>query len=407
MKKKIITAMIFSAVLLTACSKENPPTETERETSAVSQSITAADEAETDSETAPAEETTVSEESDTFWDNFDKSKVSSDHFDCRIFSLEQFEKGYGRDWHVHGGFVSKSVVCEGYSDWGSDDITRNYLRFINVDSETIEAEIELPEGFYLSNMSHAESDDENTLAKAYIAREEGEGYVYGIVTVYKDYTYDIVMDDELYPWYYNYYLGIVDNGRLFDAVNNVEYFPDTDRSALYKFSIYENRFVYEISAGGERNNFGYYDIAAGKSAEFPDTADFFPVGYYDGKIYASLTTADSEGIGEIYSFDINTLEKKKFVAVHTDTDNDGEFINCFMSPTEAGYIAAEFTVSSADILTPQNHILYLFSLDSGEILAKLESNHGYGGTKSMEYIDGRIALVNFDNNEITLFDKKM
>lgn len=395
MKTKIFAAIIFSAMLLTACSKESSPTETE--TSAVSQSVAE----ETSANTDHAEETTAAEESDPFWDNFDKSKVNSDYFDCRIFSLEQFEKGRGTSFHVHGMFVNKSVVCEEYTDWSGDDAVR-YLRFINVDSETVEAEIELPKGFYLSTMSHyTESDDENLLAKAYIAREEGEGYVYGIVTVYKDYTCDIVMDDELYPWYYNYYLGIVDNGRLFDAVNNVEYFPDTDRLALYKFSIDENRFVYEISAGGERDNFGCYDIAAGKSAEFPDTADFFPVGYYDGKIYASLTTADAEGIGEIYSFDINTLEKKKFVAVHTDTDSDGEFINCFMSPTEAGYIAAEFYPNSS------SHVLYLFSLDSGEILAKLESNHGYGGTKAMEYIDGRIALVNFDNNEITLFDKKM
>lgn len=404
MKTKIITAIILSAVLLTACGKENPPTETERETGTVSQDITAADESETASETAPAEETTVSEESDPFWDNFDKSKVSSDYFDCRIFSLEQFEKGGGVDGHSHGMFLSKSIACESYFGWDlSDDVTHRYLRFYDVDKETMEAEIELPHNFEVYSYYYTQNEDENVLMRAYIFSQDIDGDTYGEIIVYKDYSYDVVTDGSTpYPGIDRYNLGIWgDGGSIFDKRNNVTLIGSGEKAYQYKFSIDENRFVYRTMDGYNWDSFGIYFIDEGKSVEFPDTANFFPVGYYDGKIYASLTTADAEGIGEIYSFDINTLEKKKFITVHTDTDSDGEFINCFMSPAEAGYIAAEFYPSSS------SHVLYLISLDSGEILAKLESSHGYGGTKSMEYIDGRIALVNFDNNEITLFDKKM
>lgn len=299
-------------------------------------------------------------------------------------------------------FLSKSIVCESYFRWDlTDDITRRYLRFYDVDNETMEAEIELPQNFEVYSYDRTESGD--VLMRAYIFSQDIDGDTYGEIVVRRDYSYDVVTDGGTeYPGIDFYNLGIWgDGGKIFDKRNNVILIDNEEKAASYKFSIDKNRFVYKTAADSGWDNFGVYCMNEGTAVEFPDTGDFFPVGYYNGKIYASITAADAEGIGEIYSFDADTMEKEKFIALHTAEDGDSEFINCFMSQTEAGYIAAEFYPSSS------SHILYLFSLDSGEILAKHESNHGYGGTKAMEYIDGRIALINFDNDEITVFDMKM
>lgn len=400
MKSKIIFPIILSATLLTACNKAVPTQETERETAASVQSVTTADAAET--ETA-AEVTEVTENTAELYDEY-ASKTDSEYFDHHIFSLGKFEKGGGVDGHTHGMFLSKSIVCESYFLWDlTDDITRRYLRFYDVDKETMEAEIELPHNFEVYSYGRAESGDGDVLMRAYIFSQDIDRDTYGEITVRRDYSYDVVTDGSTeYQGIDFYNLGIWgDGGKIFDRKNDVILIDNTEKAANYKFSVDENRFVYKTTSDYGWDNFGIYYMNEGKAVEFPDTGDFFPVGYYSGKIYASITTGDAEGIGEIYSFDADTMEKERFIAVHTAEDGDGEFINCFMSQAEAGYIAAEFYPSSS------SHILYLISLDSGEILAKHESDHGYGGTKAMECIDGRIALINFDNDEITVFDVKM
>ena len=400
MKSKIIFPIILSAMLLTARNKAVPTQETEREITTSSQSVTTAD----DTETLTTAEVTEGTESLTeIYDEF-ASKTASEHFDHRIFSLGKFEKGGGVDGHTHGMFLSKNIVCESYFGWDlTDNITHRYLRFYDVDKETMEAEIELPHNFEVYSYDHTQSGDGDVLMRAYIFSQDIDRDTYGEIIVRKDYSYDIVTDGSTeYPGIDYYNLGIWgDGGKIFDKRNDIILIDNTEKTANYKFSIDENRFVYKTSADYNWDNFGIYYMNEGKAVEFPDTGDFLPVGYYNGKIYASITATGSEGIGEIYSFDIDTMEKERFIAVHTAEDGDGEFINCFMSQAEAGYIAAEFYPSSS------SHILYLISLDSGEILAKHESNHGYGGTKSMECIDGRIALINFDNDEITVFDMKM
>lgn len=400
MKAKFTAAMILSAMLLTACNKASPAHETERETNTVSQSITTADASEAETTAAAS---AVTEGSSEIYDEF-ASKTASEYFDHHIFSLGKFEKGGGVDGHTHGMFLTKSIVCESYFWWDlTDGITHRYLRFYDVDKETMEAEIELPHNFELYSCDRTKIEDSDVLMRAYIFSQDIDRDTYGEVIVRKDYSYDVVTDGSTeYPGIDFYSLGIWgDGGKIFDKRNDVILIDNEEKAANYKFSIDKNSFVYKTTADYGWDNFGIYYMDEGKAVEFPDTGDFFPIGYYNGKIYASITAEDAEGIGEIYSFDADTMEKEKFIAVHTAEDGDGEFINCFMSLTEAGYIAAEFYPSSS------SHILYLISLDSREILAKHESNHGYGGTKAMECIDGRIALINFDNDEITVFDMKM
>nr|MDE7289487.1 hypothetical protein [Oscillospiraceae bacterium] len=81
----------------------------------------------------------------------------------------------------------------------------------------------------------------------------------------------------------------------------------------YKFQIDDDRFVYRTCGFESMPGFGYYDFTTGKAADFPDSEDFMPIGYHNGKIYAELTAWDGMCQGELRTFDTETLESKLFM----------------------------------------------------------------------------------------------
>ncbi|MDE6710683.1 MAG: hypothetical protein K2J76_09380, partial [Oscillospiraceae bacterium] len=175
--------------------------------------------------------------------------------------------------------------------------------------------------------------------------------------------------------------------------------------ALYGSSIDENRFTFKKIEYDVGSFIGIYDYSTGNITEIPDSNNLTPVGYYNGKIYACLTnsadTKSENGVGEIFSFDIETLEKKNFMTFHTQDDSDDGYIICFMTQ-DCGYMSVVLFYNTAE------ETEYIVSLDSGEILSKHELDPETEDDKLRDimYADGRIALRNFSTDKLLVLDPK-
>ena len=115
----------------------------------------------------------------------------------------------------------------------------------------------------------------------------------------------------------------------------------------------------------------------------------------------TASTKSEQGVGEIYSFDIETFEKKNFMTFHTPDDNTEGNIDCFMTQ-DCGYMSVVLSYSTS------SETAYIVSLDSGEILAKHEtdSETNDGELRDIMYADGRIALRNFSTDKLLILDPK-
>ena len=128
--------------------------------------------------------------------------------------------------------------------------------------------------------------------------------------------------------------------------------------------------------------FGYYDFTAGKATDFPDSRDFMPIGYYDGKIYAEETCWDGNCQGELYTFDIETLEKEHFMSSPVTVElND---YTEYSMPPNGKYIVANYYDRDNEIFENSKNIIFIISPDSGEVLAKCELN--FGGSYGSDFI---------------------
>ncbi|MDE6594533.1 MAG: hypothetical protein K2K44_00825 [Oscillospiraceae bacterium] len=413
MKSKIIFPIILSAMLLTACQEQNQPSaeqDLQEESSITTTLETEAAETETIPETAE-----TSAEADEKETAEIKGNTSSDYFDYFTFDLGKYEEDIKDhplwlikpDTHRDCMLLSKNLLCAIYQYSELDQDRQHYLRFYDIDRDEMVAEIPLPENGYFEAYSYEKNIDD-VLVKVYFSVYNGESFDYRELTVHKDYSYDIVDDGSTpYPGIDYFNTGIYGNEPGTDTLENLRtntvlIKPSEGRIALYNSSIDENRFIFK---NGYDSYIGIYDYSTGNITEIPDSENLNPIGYYNGKIYAYVTNSAStnseQGVGEIYSFDIKTFEKKNFMTFHTPDDNAEGSIDCFMTQ-DCGYMSVVLSYSTS------SETAYIVSLDSGEILAKHETDAetNDGELRDIMYADGRVALRNFSTDKLLVLDPK-
>ncbi|MDE7289484.1 MAG: hypothetical protein K2N71_08310 [Oscillospiraceae bacterium] len=413
MKRKVIFPIILLAMLLTACQEQSPAVQTEQ----TENSITAALEIETKETEAASETAETSAEADEKAEAAEiKGNTSSDYFDYFTFDLSKYEKGivgYNKvDSHMDCILLSKNLLCSFYQYYAPDSEYFQYLRFYDIDKDEMTAEIPIPAECSFFEFSHEKIDDDNVLVKAYLISNSGMGPDgFGEITVYKDYSYDSVTEYGSIPYpgidYYNtgIYANDPDTSNITNLRTNTTLFDAPNGIALYGSSIDENRFIFKNTEYDVGSYIGIYDYSTGNITEIPDSDNLKPIGYYDGKIYACLTnsadTKSENGVGEIFSFDIETLEKKNFMTFHTPDDSDDGYIICFMAQ-DCGYMSVVLFYNIAE------ETEYIISLDSGEILSKheLDPETEEDKLRDIMYEDGRVVLRNFFTDKLLVLDPK-
>lgn len=417
MKNKIIFPIILSAILLTACQEqEHPPAvQPEQTESGITTALgTEAKETETIPETAE-----TSAEADEKEAAVISGNTSSDYFDYFTFDLGKYEEDIKDhplwimkpDTHRDCMLLSKNLLCAVYQYQEPDQDRMQYLRIYDIDKDEMLTEIPFPENSYFDTAySHEKNDNENVLIKVYLYRSHDTGTDYSELTVYKDYTYDIADDGSTpYPGIDYFNTGIFANDPCTYNITNLQTnttLVDVENGiALYGSSIDENRFIFKKTEYDVGSYIGIYDYETGNITEIPDSDNLKPIGYYDGKIYAYVTnsadTNSEQGVGDIYSFGIETLEKKNFMTFHTPDDSTDGNISCHMTQ-DCGYMSVVLSYSIS------SETAYIVSLDSGEILAKHETDAETKDDELREimYADGRIALRNFSNDKLLILDPK-
>lgn len=167
-------------------------------------------------------------------------------------------------------------------------------------------------------------DDENILCRIFSCKEDGNYYsMLCATTVYTDYDFKSD-DDSYYGWRQHIhelpggrkisiseYGNIREIGSGYLLLNAVYDGPDSKGNVYYryKFSVDGNRFVYDMLGWEWIWGIGVYDFTTGEARDVPDTYNYAPMGYHDGKIYSYCSHYDDTD-NIIYVTDINTLETK-------------------------------------------------------------------------------------------------
>lgn len=171
-------------------------------------------------------------------------------------------------------------------------------------------------------------DDENILCKIFSCKIERHscGYDYSTLlatTIYTDYS--VKPDDDRYGLRNHIHelpggrkISISEYGNIREIgsgdllLNAVYEGPDSKGNVKYryKFAIDKNRFVYDMLGWEWIWGIGVYDFTTGEARDIPDTYEYTPLGYHDGKIYSYYDPYGGGSDNIIYVTDINTLEIK-------------------------------------------------------------------------------------------------
>ena len=415
MKGKIIFPIILSAMLLTACREQPSEVQTEQ-AETTSQTVTAASETEievpetittavTTSETAAETTTTAVETQPPKIENIGENVT----LDLQKIDLNDIIK---KDVNVNRLFFIGDTAAVGPLNGDLE------IYFLDLDSKTIKGKISPPDDWKLEWIYTYIEGSGDVLCKLEVYKYDAEinDYKHGTLVVYNDFSTEIIEDEpeknlaipvgshNISDVTYNIY--DADSGEiLVEGFNDAENYGISSKWFDYKFPIDNDRFVYRTAGYESLPGFGYYDFAAGKAVDFPDSEDFIPVGCHNGKIYAEASAWDGVCGGEMYTFDIKTLEAEHFMSSPAEL-GQYDYTEYYMPPSGEYIVASHHDEDNENYKNSKN-IIFILSPDSGEVLAKCEFYNKFY-PYSFEFMDGgKFAAYSSETNEIVIFDLKM
>lgn len=431
MKSKIIFSIILSALILTAC-KSEPSLIDDIETSGTTASAQAVQvvQGETQSDESEGEtnyilgggtETTVSV-TETTADTEPAEKEFS--FDFQKIDISGILED-GENFSNSGLFLSGNIAAVECYKRGNDEILLDgvkSIRFFDINDLTVKANITAPEGWELDNdfLHPCIEGGGDVFCKIQLSRFDSEKLEneYAALIVRSDFTTELIEGEPQknlsFPAGSH---NISDHPYdLFDADSGeviVEGFKDTkselgfdSRWYYYISAIDSDRFIYRIGGFESMPGFGYYDFTEGKAVDFPKSKNFMPVGYHDGKVYAEQSVWDGMGHGELYTFDIETLEAEHFISSPAELFQN-DYTEYYMPPNGEYIIASLRDEDNEDYKNSKN-IVFILSPDSGEVLAQQEFGSEYNDLRFFAFIDGnKFAAFNYNTKEVVLFDVTM
>lgn len=442
MKTKFLTAFIFSALLLTACNKdaaiiddiETSGTAASRQPVQVVEETTASEEkqGETDyilggdTETAVSVmETTAETAEETAAETADETVPALETANLNVQKIDI--SGIAAEGEQLSGelFISGDIAAiRGYrssdeSDYYYDGVET--MHFFDINDLSPKAEITAPEGWRFDNNFYRQciEGSGNVLCKITLSRFNREKLAteFAALIVHNDFTTELIEDDPRknlsFPAGSHNISDIMYD--IYDADSGaviVEGFNDTENGAGYgnmsvwydyEFQIYNDRFVYSICGNERVPGFGYYDYNTGTAVKFPESKNFFPVGYHDGKVYAEQGVWDGMGQGELYTFDMETLGSEHFMSSPVELGRY-DYTEYYMPQGGSYLIAVNQERDNENYENTKNNVLILSS-ESGEILARQEFSVEYDDCRFFTFMeDGRFAAFNYDTNEIVIFE---
>lgn len=412
MKSKIIFPIILLAMLLTACREQEQPSAVQTtQTETTSQTVTTASETETTaSETTAVTTSQAAEETTTTASETLPPKIENvvEDVELSINKINISGISENGDTFSVGGISFFGDIAAMKCHSGNI----NEIRFFDINDLTVKAIVPEPDEWEFDGGYYPCIEGSgNVLCKIPLAYFDYEKYEkeYAAIVVYSDFTTKFTegepreilsfpavshnISDHIYD------LFDADNGEVivegFNDPNGRGYLSES-KWFYYQFTIDNDRFVYRTGGYECMPGFGYYDFTAGKAADFPDSRNFMPIGYHNGKIYAELTEWDGMCQGEIHTFDIDTLESKIFMPPN---QTSGKFTEYAMSPDGSFIIANDFDGSGMNILR-------IISPDSGENLVKCELNFGGSYGSDFTFIDNDRFAAEY-GSELIIFDVKM
>ena len=417
MKTKFTAVIILSAMLLTACnsgnrSADNIPAETEQ-TETMSQTVTAASRTETEApETTTVTASETAEETTTTATEIESPKIEnvSENVTLDIETIDISNIVHKEHYPYRILFWGDVAAIGTYGSSGSAD----KICFFDVNDRSLKGKITSPDGWDFAWQYHCIKGSGDILCRVELYRyNEQGGRENAVLVVHNDFSTEIIEGEKIaIP---------VGSHNISDVLYNI-YDTDSDKVIVegfedtktelglaskwfdYKFPIGNDRFVY-LAHGFERVlGFGCYDFTKGKAVSFPDSEDFVPVGYHDGKIYAAHDAWGENGCGELYTFDAETFEKKHFMSSPAAVDFY-DHTNYYMSPN-GEYIIASHHKYDREHYSGNKNTIFVISPDSGEVLAKCEfSGININSAYSIEFIDdSSFAALNVFEEEIYVFN---
>lgn len=432
MKSKIIFSIILSALILTACNSE-PSLIDDIETSGTTASAQAVQVVQGETQSAENEgetnyilgggtETTVSvteTSAETAAETLPpKIENISENIELDLHKTDIssiLEDGENFSGGIQ--FFANNIASIGCYKYNSGEI-----RFFDINDLTVKASITAPDGWEFNGGYYpCIKGGEDVLCKIKLSRFDREKLKndYAVIIVRNDFTTTFIEGEpqEIFSFPagshnisdHSYDLFDADSGEVivegFDDAETASGFGNMSLWYDYNFQIDNDRFVYRTCGIEWMPSFGYYDFTAGKSADFPDSRNFMPVGYYNGKIYAEDAAWDRMSQGELYTFDIDTLESEHFISSPVTVElND---YTEYSMPTSGKYIAANYYDRDNEIYENTKNIIFVISTDSGEVLAKCEMKTEHLDSQFEFIDDNRFAAFDDYTGEIYIFDVKM
>ncbi len=312
---------------------------------------------------------------------------------------------YGGGFFLNGRFFA----AKGYYSKNGKDTAALYL--YNISDWTLERVIDIADG-WVSFGSPIPTDEAGVLLKIEIYYfDDDYDEVYGVMTVYDDYSFDIEEKYEGSVTCCGHKIILGENSiALADGENAGEIISFSGmETPLAIRQADENRFVYQTLDMSNKmiysGNMGIYDFAEGKNTPLPDLANHEIIGICGGKLYTSKRPGIDSS--ELFVTDIETLktsllsdtsfdEVHKYGVEYAMTE-DGKYILCAGGKNKDEGIPGT---------------VYVLDTDTGEIISKYEIPDEIGYTRSIFYSlccvgDGTAAIICYKEDKIFVFDIKI